>query len=69
MAPPLADLRLSQFSLLAIQELFHNYFTNSTHNPSYTTFYLLHPGVEVPQVCFSINKSVNQVLGLSISEL
>jgi hypothetical protein len=59
MAPLLADPRVSQFSLLAIQEPFHNSFNNSTHNPSYTSFHLFHPCVENSQVCFFINKSVN----------
>jgi hypothetical protein len=59
MALLLADPRVSQFSLLAIQEPFHNSFTNSTHNPSYTSFHLLHPCVENSRVCFLINKSVN----------
>ncbi len=59
MAPLLADPRVSQFSFLAIQEPFHKSFTNSTHNPSYTSFHLFHPGVEKSQVCFFINKSIN----------
>jgi hypothetical protein len=59
MAPLLADPRVSQFSLLAIQEPFHNSFNNSTHNPSYTSFHLFHPCVDNSRVCFFINKSVN----------
>ncbi len=58
MAPLLADPRVSQFSLLAIHEPFHNSFNNSTHNPSYTSFHLFHPGVKKSCVCFFINKSV-----------
>ncbi len=59
MAPLLADPRVSHFFLLAIQEPFHNSFNYSTHNPSYTSFHLFHPGVEKLRVCFFINKSVN----------
>jgi hypothetical protein len=58
-APMLADPKISQFPILAIQEPFHNSFANSTHNPSYTSFHLLHPCVENSRVCFFINKSVN----------
>ncbi len=59
MAPLLADPRVSQFSVLAIQTPFHNSHTHSTHNPSYTSFHLLHPGPENSRVCFLINKSIN----------
>ncbi len=46
MAPLPAYPRVSQFSLRAIEEPFHNSFNNSTHNPSYSASHLLHPGVE-----------------------
>ncbi len=59
MAPLLANQIISQFLILAIQEPFHNSYTNSTHNPSYISFHLLHPNVENSRVCFFINKSVN----------
>ncbi len=59
MAPLLADPRVSQFSLLTIEEPFHNSFNNSIHNPSYTSFHLFHPCVENSRVCFFINQSVN----------
>ncbi len=59
MAPLLAEPRVSLFPVLAIQEPFHNTYTNFTHNPSYTSFHLLHPGVENSRVCFLVNKSIN----------
>ncbi len=59
MTPLLADPRVSQFSLLALQAPFHNSFNNSTHDPSYTSFHLFHPCVKNSRVRFFINKSVN----------
>jgi hypothetical protein len=59
MAPLLADPRVLQFLLLAIQDPFHNSVASYTHNPSYTSFHFLHPCVENSRVCFLINKSVN----------
>jgi hypothetical protein len=59
MAPMLADPRVLQFSILSIQEPFHNSYTNSTRNPLYTVFHLFHPSVENRSVCFFINKSFN----------
>jgi hypothetical protein len=46
MAPMLADPIVSQFPIFAIQEPFHNSYTNSTHNPSYTSSHLFHPNVD-----------------------
>ncbi len=59
MAPLLADPKVSQFPILAIQEHFHNSFTHFIHNPSNTSFHLLPPGVENSRVCFFISKSIN----------
>jgi hypothetical protein len=59
MAPLLADPSVLQNYLLAIQGPFHNSFSHSTHNPFYTSFYLLHPGVKYSQVCFFISKAIN----------
>jgi hypothetical protein len=59
MAPLLVDPSVSQFSPLAIQEPFYNFFSNLTHNSSYTSFPLFLPVVEKLRVRFFINKSAN----------
>ncbi len=65
MAPLLADPRVSQFPVLAIQEPFHNSHTNSTHNPSYTSFHFILALKTRVFVSWSISLST-QVLGLGI---
>ncbi len=57
--PLLADPRVLQFSLLVIQEPSFNSFNNSTPDPIYTLFNLLHPCVEDSHVCCFRNNFVN----------
>jgi putative hemolysin len=59
MAPLLADPRISDFSVLAIQEPWRNPCIPTTHNPSSSAFHLFYPPSNDASVCFFVNKSLN----------
>jgi hypothetical protein len=59
MAPLLADPRISEFSVLAVQEPWGNPRVLTTHNPSNSSFYLIYPPSAEASVCFFVNKSLN----------
>jgi hypothetical protein len=59
MAPLLAATHISEFSVLAIQELWRNPQIPTTHNPSNSAFHLLYPPSAETSVCFFVNKSLN----------
>jgi hypothetical protein len=59
MAPLLADPRISEFSVLAVQELWRNPLVLITHNPSNSSFHLFYPPSVEASVCFFVNKSLN----------
>jgi hypothetical protein len=59
MAPLLADSRISEFSVLAVQELWCNSRILTTHTPSLSAFHLFSPPSNDASVCFFVNKSLN----------
>jgi hypothetical protein len=59
MAPLLADPRISEFSVLAVQELWRNPRILTTHDPFNTSFHLIYPPSAEALVCFSVNKLSN----------
>jgi hypothetical protein len=52
MAPLLADPRISEFSVLAVQEPWQNPRVLTTHNPSNSSFHLFYPHLLKPQSAF-----------------
>ncbi len=59
MAPLLADPRISEFSVLAVQEPWQNPRVLTTHNPSNSSFHLYYPPSAEASICFFVNKSLN----------
>ncbi len=59
MAPLLANSRLSEFSVLAVQEPWHNPGVLTTHNPSNIYLNLFYPLSAEASVCFAVNKLLN----------
>jgi hypothetical protein len=58
-APLLADPRISEVSVLAVLEPWHNSCLLTTQNPSNSSFYLFYPCSAEASVCFFVNKSLN----------
>jgi hypothetical protein len=59
MAPLLADYRISEFTVLAIQEPWQNPHIHTTHSPSNSSFHLFYPPSADAPVCFFLNKPLN----------
>jgi hypothetical protein len=59
MAPLLADHRIAEFTVLAVQEPGQNPHMYTTQNPSNSSFHLFYPPSAEASVCFFVNKSLN----------
>jgi hypothetical protein len=59
MVPLPADYRISENSVLAVQEPWRNPRVLTTHNPSNSSFHLFYPPSAEASVCFFVNKSLN----------
>ncbi len=54
-----ADCRVSEFSVISVQEPWQNPRIFTTHNPSNSPLCLLYPLSAAPSVCFFMNKFLN----------
>jgi hypothetical protein len=64
MALLLSDPRVLQLFFLAIREPFHNSYTNSTHNPSYSLYIYCIPVLKKLEFAFSLTDLYTPVLSL-----
>ncbi len=59
MASLLAYHCISEFTVLAVQELWQNPHMHITHNPPNSSFHLFYPPSAEVSLCFFVNKSLN----------